>query len=75
MKGLKTFINTLRSRNFTSPVIMSDGEGAIGALQEQLNALGIEVDMTTFRCNRSQVEVFSPPWKRVVFSENGSCTR
>jgi hypothetical protein len=50
----KTFdivISTMKSRNFVVSVIYSDGEGAIGKLKPQLNALGIEVDI---RCRRSR---------------------
>ena len=56
MRGLQTFISTLRSRNFTAPVIMSDGEGAIGKLQENLNTLGIEVDISGAGGHVSRVE-------------------
>ena len=45
-KGLDGFISTLASRNFVTRLIMSDGEGAIGAIKDDLNLLGIEVDVS-----------------------------
>lgn len=45
-KGLDGFISTLASRNFVTRLIMSDGEGAIGAIKDDLNSLGIEVDVS-----------------------------
>ena len=45
-KGLEGFISTLASRNFVTRLIMTDGEGAIGAIKDDLNLLGIEVDVS-----------------------------
>ena len=45
-KGLDGFISTLASRNFVTRLIMCDGEGAIGAIKDDLNLLGIEVDVS-----------------------------
>ena len=39
-------IASLTSRNFIVQMVMSDGEGAIGKLKNQLQMLGIEVDVT-----------------------------
>ena len=44
--AIDSFIYTLASRNFSAKLIMSDGEGAIGKIAPDLNALGIEVDMS-----------------------------
>lgn len=46
MKGISYFLGVLSSRNFLTPLLMSDGEGAIGKLQSELNTLGIEVDIS-----------------------------
>ena len=45
-KGLEGFISTLSSRNFVTRLTMSDGEGAVGAIKDDLNLLGIEVDVS-----------------------------
>lgn len=45
-KGILGFIATLASRNFVTRVIMSDGEGAVGQITEELNLLGMEVDIS-----------------------------
>ena len=39
-------ISTLRSRQFLCPIIMTDGEGAIGALATEIKGLGIELDIS-----------------------------
>lgn len=44
--GITSFISTLRSQNYETALIMSDGEGAIGRLTKELNQLGIEMDIT-----------------------------
>jgi hypothetical protein len=44
--GILGFISTLASRNFVTRLIMSDGEGAIGKIKDDLNLLGIEVDVS-----------------------------
>ena len=46
VSGLDGFIATLASRNFVTRLIMSDGEGAVGAIKDDLNILGIEVDVS-----------------------------
>ena len=40
------FVATLASRIFITRMIMSDGEGAVGKIKEDLNMLGIEVDIS-----------------------------
>ena len=45
-KGIDGFVATLASRNFVTRMIMSDGEGAVGKIKEDLNMLGIEVDIS-----------------------------
>ena len=44
--GILSFISMLASRNFVTRLIMSDGEGAIGAIKGELNLLGVEVDVS-----------------------------
>ena len=44
--GILGFVSMLSSRNFATRLIMSDGEGAIGAIKEELNSLGLEVDVS-----------------------------
>ena len=55
-KGLDGFISTLTSRNFVTRLIMSDGEGAVGAIKDDLNLLGIEVDVSGAGGHVSRVE-------------------
>ena len=45
-KGILGFVATLASRNFVTRLIMSDGEGAIGQISDELNLLGMEVDIS-----------------------------
>ena len=45
-EALVEMIAALASRNFIVQMVMSDGEGAIGKLKNQLQMLGIEVDVT-----------------------------
>jgi hypothetical protein len=45
-KGLEYFLGVLSSQNFKTRLIMTDGEGAIAKLITELNALGIEVDIS-----------------------------
>ena len=45
-KAIDSFIATLASRNFVTRLIMSDGEGAVGVIKDDLNMLGIEVDIS-----------------------------
>ena len=45
-KAIDSFIATLASRNFITRLIISDGEGAVGAIKDDLNMLGIEVDIS-----------------------------
>jgi hypothetical protein len=45
-KGLQYFLGVLSSQNFKTRLIMTDGEGALAKLKTELNALGIEVDVS-----------------------------
>ena len=45
-RGIMYFYGVLASQNFQAPVLMSDGEGAVGKLTSELNALGVEVDVS-----------------------------
>ena len=45
-KAIDNFIATLASRDFVTRLIMSDREGAVGAIRDELNSLGIEVDIS-----------------------------
>lgn len=45
-KAIDSFIATLASRNFVTRLIMSGGEGAVGAIEDELNSLGIEVGIS-----------------------------
>ena len=47
---------TLKSRNFSVRVIMSDGEGAIGKIVPHLRALGIEVDISAAGGHVARIE-------------------
>ena len=47
---------TLKSRNFSVRVIMSDGEGAIGKIVPHLRGLGIEVDISAAGCHVARIE-------------------
>ena len=44
--GIVSFIAMLASRILVTTLIMSDGEGAIGAIKGELNLLGMEVDIS-----------------------------
>ena len=56
LKGIKYFRAVLASRGFTSPVIMSDGEGSIGALIDELRLLGVEIDISGAGGHVSRIE-------------------
>jgi hypothetical protein len=45
-KGLQYFLGVLSSQNFKTRLIMAGGEGALAKLKTELNALGIEVDVS-----------------------------
>jgi hypothetical protein len=45
-KGIQYFLGVLSSQNFKTRLIMTDGEGALAKLKTELNALGIEVDVS-----------------------------
>ena len=45
-RGILYFISVLASQHFTTPLLMSDGEGAIAKMQTELNAIGVEVDIS-----------------------------
>ena len=49
-------IATLRSRNFFVTLIMTDGEGAIGAIATELRQMGIELDVSGAGGHVSRVE-------------------
>jgi hypothetical protein len=55
-KCLDIILPTLKTRNFSVSVIYSDGESAIAKLKSQLNALGIEVDISGAGGHISRVE-------------------
>ena len=44
--GINHFIEVLASQNFRTSVIMSDGEGAVVSLVDELGKLGVEVDIS-----------------------------
>jgi hypothetical protein len=45
-KGLQYFLGVLTSQNFSTRLIMTDGEGAVAKLLTELNALRVEVDVS-----------------------------
>ena len=45
-KGIAHFLGVLGSQGFKTSVIMSDGEGAVVALVDELGKLGVEVDIS-----------------------------
>ena len=45
-RGVLYFFGVLSSQNFKTPLLMSDGEGAIAKLQTELNSIGVEVDIS-----------------------------
>ena len=45
-KGIDHFVTTLASQNFKTKMIMSDGERGVTSLIPQLEAMGIEVDIS-----------------------------
>ena len=53
---IQVFISTLASRNFSTRLIMSDGEGAIGKITSQLNLMGIEVDVSGAEGHVARIE-------------------
>ena len=57
VKGaLEDMLCTLKSRNFSVRVIMSDGEGAISKIVPHLRALGIEVDISAAGGHVARIE-------------------
>ena len=44
--GINHFIGVLAAQNFRTSVIMSDGEGAVVSLVDELGKLGVEVDIS-----------------------------
>ena len=44
--GIKYFLGVLNAQRFVVRVIMSDGEGAVSKLQQELNSMGVEVDIS-----------------------------
>ena len=44
--GINHFIRVLAAQNFRTSVIMSDGEGAVVSLVDELGKLGVEVDIS-----------------------------
>ena len=55
-KGIVDMIATLRSRNFFVTLIMTDGEGAIGAVATELRQMGIELDVSGTGGHVSRIE-------------------
>lgn len=45
-RGIREFISILKSRNFSVPLLMCDGEGAVSALKDELGRLGVELDIS-----------------------------
>jgi hypothetical protein len=45
-RGILYFYGALASQQFQAPLLMSDGEGAMGKLITELNSLGVEVDIS-----------------------------
>lgn len=45
-RGILYFIGVLSSQGYKTSLIMSDGEGAVGKIQTELNTLGVEVDIS-----------------------------
>ena len=43
--GIRSFINTARSRDFDCVQLRTDGEGALAAMSEELSGLGIVLDV------------------------------
>lgn len=56
LRGIKYFLAVLASRGFTSLVIMSGGEGAVGALIDELRVLGIEIEKSGAGGHVSRIE-------------------
>lgn len=54
--ALEDMLCTLKSRNFSVRVIMSDREGAIGRIVPHLRALGIEVDISAAGSHVARIE-------------------
>ena len=55
-KAIVDMVSTLRSRNFLVAVIMTDGEGAIGAVASELRQMGIELDVSGAGGHVSRIE-------------------
>ena len=55
-KGIMDMVSTLRSRNFFVTIIMTDGEGAIGAVSTELKQMGIELDVSGAGGHVSRIE-------------------
>jgi hypothetical protein len=55
-KGLEYFLGVLSSQNFRTRLIITDGEGAVAKLITELNALGIEVDISGAGGHLARVE-------------------
>ena len=55
-KGIVDMVSTLRSRNFLVTVIMTDGEGTIGAVAPELKQMGIELDVSGAGGHVSRIE-------------------
>ena len=57
MKGaLEDMLCTLKSKDFSVRVIMSDGKGAVGKIVTHLRALGIEVDISAAGGHVARIE-------------------
>ena len=44
--GINHFLGVLASQNFRTSIIMSDGEGAVTSLVDELGKLGVEIDVS-----------------------------
>ena len=55
-KAIVDTVSTLRSRSFLVTLIMTDGEGAIGAVATELRQLGIELDVSGAGGHVSRIE-------------------
>ena len=55
-KGINHFLGVPASQNFRTSVIMSDGEGAVVSLVDELGKLGVEVDVSGAGSHVARIE-------------------
>ena len=55
--GINHFIGVLAAQNFRTSVIMSDGEGAVVSLVDELGKLGVEVDISGAGGHVARIEI------------------